>query len=233
MARVPLVRIVVVEDERKMRESIAQAIRLEGWQALEVASGQDVVPLIRKGRFDLMVLDWMLPDCDGLALLRNVRAEAGSLPVLMLTARGSVEDRVVGLDTGADDYLAKPFSMVEMVARCRALLRRPRGHHAPVLQCGDLKLDVGARTAHRGNAEIALTPQETDVLECLMAHKREVVSRDMLEAAVLHRSRTGTASRNMLDVIIVRLRRKIEPEGATKMLQTLHGIGFRLADDER
>jgi two-component system response regulator QseB/two-component system response regulator TctD len=223
-------RIVVVEDERKIREAIAQAIRLEGWQAIEVGRGQEVEPLLRKERFDLVVLDWMLPDGDGLSLLGKIRELAGTLPILMLTARGSTEDRVIGLDAGADDYLAKPFSIVEMMARCRALLRRPQRHATPILQCGSLRLNVQARTAHRGGEEIGLSPQETNVLECLIFHQREVVSRQILERLLCRRA-SDEVPNKMLDVVILRLRRKLEPDGTAKMIQTLRGIGYRLTAD--
>lgn len=222
------VNVLVVEDERKMRESIAKAIRLEGWGAAEASCGREAMALIRGRPFDVLLLDWMLPDCDGLELLREIRAIVERLPVLMLTARGSVTDKVIGLDTGADDYLAKPFSMVELIARCRALLRRPKAMPLE-LMCGDLKLLVRARCVMRGAEEISLTPQETDLLECLLAHAGEVVSRDVLEGVIWKRGRRFTARDNLLDVLMSRIRHKVETPNAGFVIHTLRGIGYRIA----
>lgn len=211
-----------------MRESIAKAIRLEGWQALEAGCGKEALSLIRSTPVDALLLDWMLPDCDGLELLSEIRTVVGRLPVLMLTARGSVADKVIGLDTGADDYLAKPFSMVELIARCRALLRRPKAMPLE-LTWGDLKLMIRARCVMRGAEEISLTPQETDLLECLLSHAGEVVTREVLESVVWKRGRRFTSRDNMLDVLISRIRHKVETPNAGFAIHTLRGIGYRIA----
>jgi two-component system OmpR family response regulator len=211
-----------------MRESIAKAVRLEGWQAVEAGCGREAMACIRSKPLDVLLLDWMLPDCDGLDLLREIRGVVERLPVLMLTARGAVADKVVGLDTGADDYLAKPFSMVELIARCRVLLRRPKA--APLeLMCGDLKLLVRGRCVMRGAEEIPLTPQETDLLECLLSHAGEIVSRDVLENVIWKRGRRFTSRENLLDVLISRIRHKVETPDAAFTIQTLRGIGYRIA----
>jgi DNA-binding response OmpR family regulator len=228
----PPVRVLVVEDEDKMRSSIAKALRLEGWHAAEAARGRDVLALLRREHHDLVLLDWMLPDRDGLDLLGEIRTVVGQVPVLMLTARGNVNDKVAGLDTGADDYVAKPFSMVELIARCRVLLRRPP-MSSEELVCGDLKLNARGRCVVRDGREIPLTPQETDLLECLFSHQGEIVTRDMLEAVIWKRDRPLTSRDNMLDVLVLRLRQKIEAPGAEKIIRTVRGIGYRVTKFER
>jgi DNA-binding response OmpR family regulator len=221
------IRILVVEDERKMREAIAKAVRLEGWQAAEATGGAEGMKLLTSHPFDLVLLDWMLPDRDGLELLGEMRGLVANVPVLMLTARGTVADKVTGLDKGADDYLAKPFSMVELVARCRALLRRPIVT-ATELTCGDLKLIVRARCLQRGAEEIPLTPQETDLLECLLSRPGQIVTRDMLEAVVWKGARRFTSRDNILDVLISRIRQKIETPASGRLIHTLRGLGYRV-----
>ena len=147
----------------------------------------------------------------------------------MLTARGGIEDRVIGLESGADDYLVKPFAMAELVARCRALLRRPAAGSAEHLCCADLELDPRARVARRGNEQIPLTPREVDVLEYLLRHQGRIVTREMLEREVWRQTHRFTSLDTVIDVQLMRLRRKIDGEGRPPLIHTIRGVGYRLA----
>lgn len=221
-------RVLVVEDEAKMRESLAEGLRLEQWTVATAATGTEGIAALAGDGFDLVVLDWMLPDRDGLDVLRHLRASGVRTPVLMLTARGTLHDRVTGLDGGADDYLVKPFAFAELLARCRALLRRPTDTADRLLRCGDLQLDTRARTAVRAGQEIALTPREVDVLEYLLRHQGQVVPREMLERDVWKQSHRMTSLDNVIDVQIMRLRRKVDFDGAERLIHTLRGVGYRI-----
>jgi DNA-binding response OmpR family regulator len=220
--------VLVVEDEEKMRESLAEGLRLEQWTVATAASGAEGIAALGSEAFDLVVLDWMLPDRDGLEVLRHLRDSGRRTPVLMLTARGTLHDRVTGLDGGADDFLVKPFAFAELLARCRALLRRPTDTADRLLRCGDLQLDTRARTAVRDGQEIALTPREVDVLEYLLRHQGQVVTREMLERDVWKQSHRMTSLDNVIDVQIMRLRRKVDFEGAERLIHTLRGVGYRI-----
>lgn len=222
------IRVLLVEDEAKTRESIVEGLRLEGWSVTGTASGENAMQLIEKDPFDLVVLDWMLPDQDGIEVLRGLRSQGRVMPVLMLTARSTLNDRVVGLDSGADDYLPKPFAFAELLARCRALLRRPLGASERLLRCGDLQLDTRARVAVRAGLEIPLTPREVDVLEYLLRYQGQIVTREMLERDVWKQTHRMTSLDNVIDVQIMRLRRKIDGEGAERLIHTLRGIGYQL-----
>lgn len=162
---------MIVEDEPKTRASILEALRLEGWMVAEASRGREMIASLDRQAFDLVVLDWMLPGRDGLELLQHVRARGAQTPVLMLTARDGIDDRVMGLESGADDYLVKPFAIAELIARCRALLRRPTMSTGEFLRCGDLHLDTRARTAVRAGEEIPLSPREVDVLEYMLRYQ--------------------------------------------------------------
>jgi two-component system copper resistance phosphate regulon response regulator CusR len=224
----PTPRVLVVEDEEKTRESLAEGLRLEAWNVATAANGGDAIGLMDREGFDLVVLDWMLPDRDGIDVLQHVRRRGAHTPVLMLTARSTLNDRVIGLDSGADDYLAKPFAFAEMLARCRALLRRPMWTTGRLLRCGDLQLDTRARTAVRAGQEISLTPREVDVLEYLMRYQGQIVTREMLERDVWKQTHRMTSLDNVIDVQIMRLRRKIDREGEERLIHTLRGVGYRL-----
>ena len=225
------IRVLVIEDERKTRESVAEGLRLEGWTVRTAAEGDEAAALLEWEAFDLVVLDWMLPDRDGLAVLRSARTRGIQTPVLMLTARNALTDRVTGLEAGADDYLAKPFAFAELLARCRALLRRPilgAGQH---LRCGDLQLDTRARVAVRAGKEIPLTPREVDVLEYLLRYQGQIVTREMLEREVWKQTQRFTSLDNVIDVQLMRLRRKVDGDGAEKLIHTLRGLGYRLGKE--
>lgn len=223
-------RVLIVEDEPKTRESIAEALRLEGWMVAEAGGGREMIALLDRQAFDLVVLDWMLPDRDGLELLQHVRARGAQTPVLMLTGRGGVDDRVMGLESGADDYVVKPFAVAELIARCRALLRRPTMSTGEFLRCGDLHVDTRTRTAVRAGEVIPLTPREVDVLEYLLRYQGQIVTREMLEHDVWKQTHRFTSLDNVIDVQMMRLRRKIDGEGAPKLIHTLRGVGYRLGE---
>jgi two-component system, OmpR family, copper resistance phosphate regulon response regulator CusR len=224
----PVTRVLVVEDEPKTRESIAEALRLEKWTVFEAGRGQEMIATLEQQAIDLVILDWMLPGRDGVELLQEVRARGSQTPVLMLTARGGVDDRVIGLESGADDFLIKPFALAELIARCRALMRRPTMQTGEFLRCEDLQLDTRARTARRGSQEIPLSRREVDVLEYLLRYQNQIVTRDMLERDVWKQSHRFTSLDNVIDVQIMRLRRKIDGEFPLKLLHTLRGVGYRL-----
>lgn len=224
-------RVLVVEDEEKTRDSLAEGLRLEGWDVGTAVSGNEALSGLEGGDFDLVVLDWMLPDRDGLDVLQTIRSHGVHTPILMLTARTTLDDRVVGLESGADDYLAKPFAFAELLARCRALLRRPLGRTETLLSCGDLQLDTRARIAKRAGQEIALTPREVDVLEYLMRNQGQIVTREMLERDVWKQAHRLTSLDNVIDVQMMRLRRKIDGEGGEKLIHTLRGVGYRIGKE--
>lgn len=226
-------RILVVEDEQKTRESLAEGLRLEAWDVETAADSSDAMRSLDSEPFDLVVLDWMLPDGDGIDVLRRVRERGVRTPVLMLTARGSVHDRIAGLNSGADDYLPKPFAFAELVARCRALLRRPQWAPDHLLQCGDLQLDPRARSATRAGKEIPLTPREVDVLEYLLRNQGQIVTREMLESDVWKQTHRLTSLDNVIDVQMMRLRRKVDVEGSERLIQTLRGVGYQVGGKAR
>jgi two-component system copper resistance phosphate regulon response regulator CusR len=223
--------VLVVEDEQKTRESLAEGLRLETWSVATAATGQEALGLLGREVFDLVVLDWMLPDRDGVEVLREMRRRGQPTSVLMLTARSTLNDRVTGLDSGADDYLAKPFAFAELLARCRALLRRPVVKTGGLLRCGDLQLDTRARIAVRDGQEIALTPREVDVLEYLLRYQGQIVTREMLERDVWKQTHRMTSLDNVIDVQIMRLRRKVDTDGSERLIHTFRGVGYRLGKE--
>jgi two-component system, OmpR family, copper resistance phosphate regulon response regulator CusR len=223
--------ILIAEDERKTRESLVEGLGMEQWCVTAVATGDEAIRELSHQEFDLLILDWMLPGPDGLQVLQHARSRGLQTPVLFLTARGGIDDRVAGLETGADDYLVKPFAFEELVARSRALLRRGVSATGWFLRCGDLQMDTRRRVAKRGDTEISLTPREVDLLEYLLRHQGQVVTREMLEQDVWKQQRRFTSLDNVIDVQMMRLRRKIDAERSEKLLHTLRGVGYRLGKD--
>jgi DNA-binding response OmpR family regulator len=223
--------VLVVEDEQKTRDSVAEGLRLEDWRVTTVVNGDEALAMLEQATFDLMILDWMLPGRDGLAVLQHIRARGNQLPVLLLTARSSLDDRVASLERGADDHLSKPFAFAELLARCRALLRRTILSTGPALNYGDLTLDTRTRSARRAGVEISLTPREVDILEYLMRYQGQNVTREMLERDVWKQSRRFTSLDNVIDVQLMRLRRKIDVPGTLPLIHTVRGIGYRLGGD--
>lgn len=226
-------RVLIVEDEDKTRASLAEGFGLESWNVATAATADEAIRACDSEAFDLVVLDWMLPDRDGIDVLNHIRARGLHTPVLMLTARGTVADRVLGLETGADDFLPKPFAFAELIARARALLRRPLWASSRVLSCGDLQVDTRARTAMRGDAEIPLTPREVDVLEYLLRYQGQVVTREMLERDVWKQKQRLTSLDNVIDVQMMRLRRKIDGEAPVRLIRTVRGVGYVLGAEGR
>jgi DNA-binding response OmpR family regulator len=223
--------VLLVEDEQKTRDAVAEGLRLEEWQVSTAVTGDEALARLEESPFDLLILDWMLPGRDGMAILQHIRARGNQTPVLLLTARRSLDDRVAGLEGGADDYLPKPFAFAELLARSRALLRRPVLSAGPALHCADLQLDIRTRSAHRAGRHIALSPREVDILEYLMRYQGQNVTREMLERDVWKQSRRFTSLDNVIDVQLMRLRRKIDIEGTVPLIHTVRGIGYRLGPE--
>ncbi len=223
-------RILVIEDEERIATFIQRGLEEEGY-AVDVAyDGRDGLKRACEDEYDLLVLDLMLPGLDGLDLLKRLRSENHSLPVLILTARDGVGDKVKGLDLGADDYLAKPFSFDEFVARIRALLRRGAVTREPTLRAGELSLDVVARLAHIGDRMIELSPREFALLEYFLRNKGAVLSRTRIYQHVWGFAYDGRS--NVVDVYVNYLRRKLEVDGEPRMIQTVRGQGYVLRNPE-
>jgi two-component system OmpR family response regulator len=226
-------RILIVEDDRQIADYIVSGLTEEGFTVDRADNGRDGLFLATDSQFDLVVLDRMLPGMDGLALLRAMRAADVPTPVILLSALGSTDDRIAGLTAGADDYLGKPFSFGELLARIHALLRRAAGGvrqaQETTLRCADLELDRLTRQVKRGTRKIALQPREFRLLEYMLLHADEVVTRTMLLEAVWdYHFDPGT---NVIDVHISRLRRKIDDGEVQALFHTVRGAGYRLAAD--
>lgn len=223
-------RVLVVDDEPAVRESISRSLRFEGYQVELAADGVAALQAVTARRPDAVVLDVMMPVLDGLETCRRLRAMGDRTPVLMLTARRSVGDRVTGLDAGADDYLIKPFALEELLARLRALLRRV-GTDAPErLAFNDVELDTSARTVVRGGRAIELTRTEFSLLELLLRHPRRVLTRSVLFTEVWGYDFGGGS--NSLDVYVGYLRRKLESDGEPRLVHTVRGVGYVLREPE-
>lgn len=219
-------RVLLAEDEKKLAAHVAAGLKEAGYTVDTASDGDEAVWLARNHPYDLLILDVMMPSRDGFAVVRELRRRGLQQPVLMLTARAEVEDRVRGLDAGADDYLTKPFSMVELLARVRALLRRQRPEMSNVLRVEDLELDLIARTARRGKRQIPLTNREFALLELLMLASPNVVSRTAIVERVWDQHfDSGT---NVVNVYVARLREKLGEPGEADLLHTVRGIGFAL-----
>jgi two-component system response regulator MprA len=222
--------ILVVEDEARIASLISRTLRLEGYQVEVAANGETALDKALSNPPDLIVLDVMLPDIDGLEVCRQLRMAGCDEPVLMLTAKDAISDRVAGLDAGADDYLVKPFAFDELLARIRALLRRasPPEADAP-LEFADLVLDPTTRQARRGGREIELTAKEYDVLELFMRHPRQVLTRDIIYDRIWGYDFGGES--NIIEVYVRYLRAKLEAGGEARLIHTLRGVGYVLRDE--
>lgn len=225
-------RILVVEDEVKVAKALKEGLEDERYEAVVAHSGEDAFFRINTEQFDVIVLDVMLPGRDGLQILTSIRKHGIHTPVLLLTARDTLEDRVSGLNSGADDYLVKPFAFAELVARIRALLRRGRTTETLRLGVGDLDMDLVTRKVMRGGRQVELTTREFELLEYLLRHHGQVVLRDTLAREVWKETTRGTPLNNVIDVHIARLRRKIDLDQPVKMIHTIRGVGFMLREGE-
>jgi two-component system OmpR family response regulator len=223
------VRILVVEDEPKMAQLLKRGLAEEGHAADLAATGEDALWMARSAAYDAIVLDVMLPGLDGFGVCRELRAREIWTPVLLLTARDAVGDRVEGLDTGADDYLVKPFSFAELLARLRALVRRAPTERPAVLEVGDLRLDPAARRAWRGTTELELSAKEFALLELFMRRAGEALTRVQLLDGVWDMAFESRS--NVVDVYIRYLREKIDRPFARSSIETVRGVGYRLRPD--
>jgi len=224
-------KILVVDDERAVRESLRRALELEGYEIDLAADGQEALQLLETNggaHPDAVILDVLMPGVDGLEVCRRLRRSGNRVPVLMLTARDEIENRVAGLDAGADDYVTKPFALEELVARVRALLRRVSPGDDELLRFGDLELDPGTREVRRGGDPIELTRTEFALLELFMTNPRQVLTRSIIFERVWGYD-FGFAS-NSLDVYIGYLRRKTEVGGRPRVIQTVRGVGYALRE---
>jgi two-component system copper resistance phosphate regulon response regulator CusR len=222
------VRILVVEDERKLAAAIQEGLEADQYAVGVAHTGEEGFYLARTEVYDLLILDVMLPGRDGLAILTALRQQKFGAPVLLLTAKDAIDDRVRGLDAGADDYLVKPFAFTELLARVRALLRRGKAEAEVTLALADLEMDVVRRVVTRGHHLLELTAREFDLLEYLLRQPGRVVSRDMLARDVWKATLRYTPLDNVIDVHVARLRRKLDDPFETKLLHTVRGVGFVL-----
>jgi len=226
------VRILVVEDEQKVANALREGLEGERYDVVVERTGESAFFRITTEPFDLMLLDLGLPGRDGLQILKTLREKGVKTPVLVLTARDTLQDRVAGLDGGADDYLVKPFAFTELLARIRALLRRGRAAESPRLAVGDLTMDLITRKVMRGGHPVELTVREFELLEYLMRYEGQVVSRETLARDVWKETARTTPLDNVIDVHIARLRRKVDVERPVRLIHTIRGVGFMLREGE-
>lgn len=224
-------RILVVEDNHRLSDSLKMNLVHEGYSVDVAYDGQEGQDLAELTPYDLIILDILLPKKDGLEVCRELRRRRIHTPILLLTARDSIDDRVQGLDCGADDYLVKPFAMRELLARLRALQRRPLPYTSGQLETGDLLLDPVTHRVEREGRPIDLTPREFALLEYLMHHPNQVITREMIEQHIWNDELEYES--NVIDVYVRRLRRKIDDPFATRLLTTIRGVGYRLTPPPR
>lgn len=222
-------RILIVEDERKVLNGLQRGLQDHGYEVVGEATGESGLQRALTQSFGCIVLDLLLPGRNGLQVLADLRQRGNAVPVLILTARDAVEDRVIGLDAGADDYLVKPFAFAELLARLRVLLRRERSGAETVLRADDLEVDLLNRRASRAGQELPLTQREFEVLVYLLRYKNQIVTRDMLGRDVW--KEPNYALTNVIDVYITMLRRKVEKSGQRPLIHTLRGVGYCLREE--
>jgi DNA-binding response OmpR family regulator len=224
--------VLVVEDEQKVANALREGLEGEQYDVAVEHTGEGAFFRLNTESFDVILLDLMLPGRDGLQILRTLRQRGDKTPVLVLTARDTLEDRVTGLDSGADDYLVKPFAFEEVLARIRALLRRGRVSEPLRLRVADLDLDIVTRKVIRSGRTVELTVREFELLEYLLRHQGQTVSRGMLARDVWKEPSRSTSLDNVIDVHIARLRRKVDLDQAVKLLHTVRGVGFMVREGE-
>lgn len=217
-------RLLIVEDEIKLNNVLSKRLQKEGYSIDSCFDGEEALAFLDVGEFDAVIMDIMMPKIDGLSVLKTMRARNDSTPVLLLTARDAVSDRVIGLDLGADDYLIKPFAFEELLARIRVIIRKSTGNSNNEIEVGDLILDTKNKTAVRAGQEIALTAKEYDLLEYLMMNKGIVLSRDKIENHIWNFDYSGGT--NVIDVYIWYLRKKIDGPFEKKLIHTIRGKGY-------
>jgi len=227
------VKILVIEDEKKVAAALKKGLESEGFEVDVALTGEEGFFLLGSGTFDMVILDLMLPGRDGMEVLGALRRTHVRLPVLILTARDTLEDKILGLDQGADDYLVKPFAFPELTARIRALLRRGKSEPGSKLRLGALEIDLMKRTVAREARAILLTAMEFAILESLLRNRGHVVTREMLAREVWKEAERATPLDNVIDVHIGRLRKKIDEPFGKRLLHTVRGVGFILSEDER
>src|ERR687896_707421 len=226
-------RVLVVEDEQKVADALREGLMEERHDVVVERTGEGAFFRVNTETFDVILLDLNLPGRDGLEILRALRGRGLKTPVLVLTARDSLQDRVTGLDSGADDYLVKPFAFAELVARIRALVRRGRGaNEAPRLSAGDLEVDLISRRVMRAGRPVELTVREFELLEYLLRHQGHVVPREALARDVWKETARTTPLDNVIDVHIARLRRKVDSDQRPKLIHTVRGVGFMVREGE-
>src|SRR5512136_1488389 len=221
-------RILIIEDDPAILKVLQRGLSYEGYAVDFATDGRTGLNVAHDHHPDLIILDWMLPGMDGLEVCRRLRM-GGSLPILILTAKDTVQDRVQGLDAGADDYMVKPFNLDELLARIRALLRRTLPERIPVLKFADLTLDTGSRQAARGSRLVPLTAKEYELLELFLRHPRQVLTREVIFDRVWGYDFGGES--NVLEVYIRYLRRKLESDGEPRLLHTVRGVGYVLREN--
>jgi two-component system copper resistance phosphate regulon response regulator CusR len=226
-------RILVVEDDAKTAQGVVAGLKGEGFDVRAAYTGEDALQSLAAQPVDLVVLDWMLPGRDGLQVLRALRERGQHVPVLLLTARDAVTDRVKGLEAGADDYLTKPFAFEELLARIRALLRRAAPAEPLRRSLADLTVDFETRRVTRVGRMIELTPREFDLIAYLICHVGQIVDRDRLAREVWREPNRATPIDNVIDVHVARLRRKIDDGSETRLVHTVRGVGFVLREERQ
>jgi two-component system response regulator MprA len=223
--------ILVADDDEKLLKMVRRTLIYEGFEVITATTGREALDKLEAKTPDMIVLDWMMPELDGLEMLRRLRAGGDQIPVLMLTARDAVEDRVAGLDRGADDYLVKPFAPSELLARLRALLRRSKLTNSDgPLTYAELYLDPTTRETRRGDRAFELTPKEFELFQLLMRHPRQVLTRDRILEEVWGYDFGGED--NVLEVYIGYLRKKTEAGGEPRLIQTVRGVGYVLRESQ-
>ena len=225
-------RLLIVDDDAPLLEQLTQILSSQRYIVETAGDGKEALDKLFETPFDAIILDVMMPKIDGLTVLDQARQGGIDTPVLMLTAKGDIQDRVKGLDLGADDYLAKPFSLDELLARVRALLRRSGSQSITTLQVGDLQLDTVSRTVTRAGAPVELTPREFSILEFLLYNKNRAVSRFSLAEHVWGDDFDPFSMSNFMDVHIKNLRHKIDDSGQGRMIRTIRGVGYTIRDSE-
>ena len=223
-------RLLVVEDERDLAENLKKGLTEEGFAVDVSLDGEEGKYMVENEPYDLVILDLMLPKLDGVSLCKEIRNQGIKVPVLMLTAKSSVENKVDGLDSGADDYLTKPFDFSELKARVHALLRRGTSIELPNLQMADLRLNTSKHAVFRGDVSLDLTPKEFSILELLLKNKEKVVTRTQILEHVWDYNFESMS--NLVDVLVGTLRKKVDKKGLKKLIHTIYGVGFKISESE-